>query len=99
MGEPACGRPGSIRGVSPLTKPAHAVSAFGNDPISQASGTGSTGPRCHEGQPLAHPAGWSPDMGASPVGDAGLYLSDVPVYWPLPSPQGLRGPSNFQPSP
>ena len=35
LGEPACGRPGSIRGVSPLTEPADAVSAFGNDPISQ----------------------------------------------------------------
>ena len=53
---------------------AEAVSAFGNDPISRASRTGSTGPRCHEGQPLAHPAGWSPEMGASPGGDAGLSL-------------------------
>ena len=65
----------------------------------KTSGSGSTGPRCHEGQPLAHPAGWSPDMGASSDGDAGLYLSDGPVYWPLPSPQGHRGSPDFPPSP
>ncbi len=74
LGEPACGRPGSIRGVPPLTEPADAVSAFGYDPISQGIRDRIDRPRCHEGQSLAHPAGWSPDMDASPVGDAGLSL-------------------------
>jgi hypothetical protein len=98
-GEPACGRPRSIRGVPPLTEPATrsppkvTIASRGlQEPDRPA-------PEADEGQPLAHPAGWSPDMVASPVGDAGLYLSDVPVYWPLPSPQGLRGPSNFPPPP
>ena len=56
LGEPACGRPGSIRVArAPLTEPAEAVSASGNDPISRASRTGSTGPRCHEGKPSRTP--------------------------------------------
>jgi len=51
LGEQACGRPGSTRDASaPLTEPADADSAYGNDPISRASRTGSTGPRCHEGR-------------------------------------------------
>lgn len=41
----------------------------------RASWTGSTGPRCHEGQPLAHPAGWSPDMVASPGGRGSISLT------------------------
>ena len=100
LGELACGRPGSTRVArAPLTEPADAVSAFGNDPVSQGIRDRIDRPPMPRGQPLAHPTGWSPDMGASPVGDAGLYLSDVPVYWPLPSPQGLRGPSNFLTAP
>ena len=99
MGEPACGRPRSIRGLQPLTEPAEAVSAFGDDRLSLASGTGSTGPlKQTRGIPSrTRPAGrriWT-----RPLTGARVYLSDGPVYWPLPSPQGLRGASNFQPPP
>lgn len=99
MGEPACGRPRSIRGLQPLTEPAEAVSAFGDDRLSRASGAGSTGPLKQTRGIPSRTRRLVAGQGRIPEGDAGLYLSDVPVYWPLPSPQGLRGTSNFQPPP
>ena len=48
--------------------------------ISQDAGCGSTGPRRHEGHPLAHPAGWSPDTGEWHPRDG-----EVPIRVPVPA--------------
>jgi len=65
LGEPACGRPGSTRDASaPLTEPADAVSAFGNDPVSRGIGDRIDRSPMPEGQPLAHPGRVIPPFSA-----------------------------------
>ena len=96
MGEPPAATGLYSRRCAPLTEPAARSPPSVTIPLALPQGPDRPGLGATRGQSLALPAGWSPDMVASPERGRGVYLSDVPVYWPLPSPQGLRGPSNFQ---